>query len=55
MCTHPKSALRTRYVTVRGYRCRHTYCNDCKNAHQREHRALRKAFRMLATLPVTHV
>jgi hypothetical protein len=52
MCDHPKSALRTRYVMVRGYRCKNTYCNDCKSAYQRARTAMRRAFRWLATMPV---
>jgi hypothetical protein len=53
-CGHPQSAQRMTIVVVRGYRCKRTYCNDCKSAYQRARTALKRAFWRLATARWVH-
>lgn len=53
-CEHPINVRRTRLVIKRGYVVRETYCRECRNIWQRAHRALRRAFRQLATQRWVH-
>lgn len=52
MCVHPTSVKCVRYIIVRGYRVRQTICRVCQTRGQRERRAVQRAFRMLARMPV---
>lgn len=51
-CSHPQAAKRVRYIIVKGHRVRNELCRECRNAYWRNERALRRAFRLIATMPV---